>query len=125
MKCPVCKISMVILELKEVEVDYCIECKGVWLDEGELELLLNNKENVLKYLNSLNKFNNVKEDEYICPRCKDKMLKVKFDESEVVIDKCKNNHGLWFDKNELKDLLNSDKFDNENEIKKLLSEIFK
>lgn len=125
MKCPVCKISMVILELKEVEVDYCIECKGVWLDEGELELLLNNKEKAMKYLNSLNKFNNVKEDEYICPRCKDKMLKVKFDESEVVIDKCKNNHGLWFDKNELKDLLNSDKFQNENEIKKLLSEIFK
>lgn len=125
MKCPVCKISMVILELKEVEVDYCIECKGVWLDEGELQLLLNNKENALKYLNSLNKLNDVKEDEYICPRCKDKMLKVKFDGSEVVIDKCKNNHGLWFDKNELKDLLNSDKFDNENEIKKLLSEIFK
>ena len=41
MDCPVCKNSaMIVLELDEVEVDYCTECEGIWLDEGELELLL-------------------------------------------------------------------------------------
>ena len=40
MDCPVCKNAMIVLELDEVEVDYCADCRGVWLDSGELELLL-------------------------------------------------------------------------------------
>ncbi|MBT8387242.1 MAG: zf-TFIIB domain-containing protein, partial [Ignavibacteria bacterium] len=31
MICPVCKESMVILELSEVEIDYCTGCNGIWL----------------------------------------------------------------------------------------------
>lgn len=42
MNCPVCKDEvMIILELDEIEVDYCGFCKGVWLDEGELEEIIN------------------------------------------------------------------------------------
>ena len=37
MNCPACKNSMVILELNQVEIDYCTACKGIWLDSGELE----------------------------------------------------------------------------------------
>jgi len=44
MDCPVCKNAMITLELAEVEVDYCTGCKGVWLDAGELEMLLGNGE---------------------------------------------------------------------------------
>ena len=41
MNCPVCKNEpMVVLELRGVEIDYCLKCKGIWLDKGELELLL-------------------------------------------------------------------------------------
>ncbi len=40
MDCPVCKNAMITLELQEVEIDYCIDCGGIWLDAGELELLL-------------------------------------------------------------------------------------
>ena len=41
MDCPVCKDSaMIVLEMDEVEVDYCTECEGIWLDAGELEILL-------------------------------------------------------------------------------------
>jgi Zn-finger nucleic acid-binding protein len=31
---------MIILELDKVEIDHCLLCGGIWLDEGELELLL-------------------------------------------------------------------------------------
>ena len=31
---------MLVLELQQIEIDYCQECEGIWLDAGELELLL-------------------------------------------------------------------------------------
>ncbi len=40
MDCPVCKNAMIVLELGEVEIDYCPGCDGIWLDAGELEMLL-------------------------------------------------------------------------------------
>ena len=45
MNCPVCSEAMVVLELHEVEVDHCVTCKGIWLDSGELELLLEGGKN--------------------------------------------------------------------------------
>lgn len=38
MKCPVCKeVNLVMSEKQGVEIDYCPECRGVWLDRGELD----------------------------------------------------------------------------------------
>ena len=45
MQCPVCKRPMISLELNEVEVDHCVACGGVWLDSGEMELLLDGAAN--------------------------------------------------------------------------------
>lgn len=41
MKCPVCKEpSLVMTERQGIEIDYCPDCRGVWLDRGELDKLL-------------------------------------------------------------------------------------
>ena len=41
MKCPHCKDqNLVMSERKGVEIDYCPECRGVWLDRGELDKIL-------------------------------------------------------------------------------------
>ena len=40
MKCPICDIDMRIAEREGVEIDYCPQCRGVWLDRGELEKLI-------------------------------------------------------------------------------------
>ncbi len=41
MKCPVCKdITLLMSEKKGVEIDYCPECRGIWLDRGELEKIM-------------------------------------------------------------------------------------
>lgn len=41
MKCPVCKDpSLVMSERQGVEIDYCPTCRGVWLDRGELDKLI-------------------------------------------------------------------------------------
>lgn len=47
MKCPLCEVSMKEVERRGVLIDVCPECKGVWLDKGELEkLLLASREHV-------------------------------------------------------------------------------
>ena len=41
MKCPVCKdVTLLMTEKKGVEIDYCPECRGIWLDRGELEKII-------------------------------------------------------------------------------------
>jgi len=40
MKCPVCQIPLVMTERSGVEIDYCLQCRGVWLDRGELDKIV-------------------------------------------------------------------------------------
>ena len=41
MKCPVCTgTDLVMTERKGVEIDYCPNCRGIWLDRGELDKIL-------------------------------------------------------------------------------------
>lgn len=41
MKCPVCRESdLVMSERQNIEVDYCPQCRGVWLDRGELDKII-------------------------------------------------------------------------------------
>lgn len=40
MNCPICNISLVIAERQGVEIDYCPNCRGVWLDRGELDKII-------------------------------------------------------------------------------------
>ena len=47
MKCPVCKdVTLLMAEKNGVEIDYCPECRGIWLDRGELEKII---ERAVKY----------------------------------------------------------------------------
>ena len=40
MRCPLCDVPMREVERRGVTIDVCPECRGVWLDRGELEKLL-------------------------------------------------------------------------------------
>ncbi|GAB3263516.1 TFIIB-type zinc ribbon-containing protein [Chitinimonas naiadis] len=41
MQCPVCKeTTLVMAERQGIEIDYCPQCRGVWLDRGELDKLI-------------------------------------------------------------------------------------
>ncbi len=40
MQCPVCKVDLVMSERQGVEIDYCPKCRGVWLDRGELDKII-------------------------------------------------------------------------------------
>ncbi len=40
MKCPGCKLDLVMTERQNIEIDYCPECRGIWLDRGELDKII-------------------------------------------------------------------------------------
>jgi Zn-finger nucleic acid-binding protein len=41
MNCPVCNnVKLVMAERQGIEIDYCPDCRGVWLDRGELDKLI-------------------------------------------------------------------------------------
>jgi len=126
MNCPVCKEPMVVLELEQVEIDYCLKCSGIWLDAGELELLLESGVAKDGVLDSFIPDNKTKERRIRCPICLRKMAKVLCGkDKKVLIDKCRRNDGLWFDKNELYQILDLGGLDKDNKILKLLKDMLK
>jgi len=40
MKCPNCLVDLIISERKNIEIDFCPKCRGVWLDRGELDKMI-------------------------------------------------------------------------------------
>lgn len=40
MKCPVCDVPLSISSREGVEIDFCPQCRGVWLDRGELDKVI-------------------------------------------------------------------------------------
>ncbi len=50
MKCPSCNVNLVMSERNGIEIDYCPECRGVWLDRGELDKIIErSSQNVKNY----------------------------------------------------------------------------
>jgi Zn-finger nucleic acid-binding protein len=45
MLCPVCKtVNLAMADRQGIEIDYCLDCRGVWLDRGELDRLIERAE---------------------------------------------------------------------------------
>jgi Zn-finger nucleic acid-binding protein len=40
MNCPNCNLALVMSERQGIEIDYCPGCRGVWLDRGELDKII-------------------------------------------------------------------------------------
>jgi Zn-finger nucleic acid-binding protein len=105
--CPKCHVGLIILNFKGIEVDYCEGCRGVWLDHGELEQLMTRTgaragDPILQFQQKRGRI--PKGSKRLCPRC-DEPLEEIMPDSELVLDRCPRGHGLWFDADELKQLL--------------------
>ncbi len=126
MDCPVCKNAMITMELDEVEVDHCLDCGGIWLDSGELEMLLDGSRAAEDLLASFETAKGCKEKARKCPICLKKMAKIMAGppDSATLIDKCQKGHGLWFDSGELQDIVKLGSFDKDNKVNSLLKDMF-
>ena len=136
MICPTCKHTMVAVEYHNVELDYCNNCKGVWFDSGELDLLLKSQsleEPQVFFDDILNSQEAVSsEKERKCPICGREMKKTAIGEqSRILIDVCRDRHGLWFDGGEVAQVMKHlagerpSKHDARRQVISFLEEVFK
>ena len=98
---------MLTLELSGIEIDHCLKCKGIWLDTGELELLLGNSAQTEEFLQNFQENKHSPEKAVKCPICGKKMEKVDAAEN-IVIDRCRKGHGIWFDQGELEEVIKAE-----------------
>ena len=125
MNCPVCNDPMVVLELDQVEVDHCLTCGGVWLDAGELKLLLEGAENRDQLLGTFKVVKKTSEDKIRCPICSKYMTKMLCGATRGVwIDSCPKNEGLWFDRGELTAIVEMCDFPADRRLLQLLKGVF-
>jgi Zn-finger nucleic acid-binding protein len=88
---------MIILEYMEVEIDYCPSCAGCWLDQGELDLILETSGNMY----DLSRFKFSPKSKRRCPRCRKKMHADLFPNTNIEVDICPHDGGIWLDRGEL------------------------
>lgn len=124
MLCPVCKTDMIIQELNNVEVDHCVDCHGIWLDKGELEMLLGEGPAGDAMVSTFRKVSSGERGRS-CPLCRKTMEKVQAgsDVHPVLLDRCPK-HGLWFDAGELRHILDASAAYSESKLAALLKEMF-
>ncbi len=103
MECPHCRHSLVSLEFAGLEIDYCPSCRGVWLDEGELELLRERPGAPGESVEDVRPARTKARDRR-CPVCGKLMPKVLLGRHATVLDRCER-HGIWFDHRELREVL--------------------
>ncbi len=99
--CPRCREPLVVFEVEGIEVDRCLECGGTWLDSGELEWIAE-RAGVDPGPLSASVRAGGRRTELRCPRCRTRMEVVSIGQGEPVeLDRCRREHGLWFDAGEM------------------------
>lgn len=110
MKCVRCDGVLVVKKYEGIEIDQCQKCSGIWLDDAEVTKIIENEET--QFPKELVQeavelaFTGIPKNEIesveLCPKCQARMLAINFGyDSGIVVDRCPNQHGLWFDCQEL------------------------
>jgi uncharacterized protein len=63
MKCPNCNETLIMADRQGVEIDYCPNCRGVWLDRGELDKIIERNSTYTQGSQS-DSYSNQKRDSY-------------------------------------------------------------
>lgn len=112
LKCPRCAIDMSSVTIGNAAVRECSQCEGLWLDATVFQSICADREQQSVILGDAfttqHKLAVAHEAQvrYIpCPHCKQLMNRINFAKcSDVIVDVCKQ-HGTWFDRDELRQII--------------------
>ncbi len=127
--CPCCNRPLVVFELEGVEVEFCMDCRGVWLDAGEVELICADPEgHVPRRLSEA--LESAPEGKASgrrrCPRCHRRLRSLQLHgDPGVGIDRCPKGHGFWFDRGKLETLVEKYREGDAGKVAKFLNEVFR
>ena len=103
MNCPRCNVALNEKKFKDIDIDHCPDCKGLWLDFHEMDQLEDhsmdddNAKGMIGYAR--------RESDITCPHCNEVMETFNYRAHDLPIDHCKNEHGYWLDAGEEKKIL--------------------
>ncbi len=112
--CPCCDKPMLVFINDDIQLDVCGDCGGMWLDEGEFSELSDAAAQPDMPTDSLLAELMVKGHKppgkaRLCPRCMGELEEITLPAldhcSPTHLDRCTQNHGLFFDRNELAQVL--------------------
>jgi membrane associated rhomboid family serine protease len=102
--CPKCYTDLNQVTHRDVTVDLCPGCMGLWLDPGELAQIRGAREDIPSASNAVASAIHQEEiSTYICPRCEGAFETFEYTPgSGLYIDRCQDCQGIWLDAGELK-----------------------
>jgi Zn-finger nucleic acid-binding protein len=118
MKCTKCGGEFKTKELKGIEIDQCLKCNSIWIDDKELDQLEDTVWDQDELKGSL--FFGDQASEIHCPKCGIIMKKINYRFYDLELEICPNSCGFYLDSNEEKrilELINNDKESYKRKIK--------
>lgn len=107
MDCLNCSTEMNTIDYEGVKIDYCPGCYSAWLDKGEVTQVVENKDEKFSPDEILAAFKNKwkaqppASSDKNCPQCQKEMKSFNYCDTGVILDRCPEGHGLWFNPGEL------------------------
>lgn len=111
MKCPVDGSTLEKFAVDSIEVEKCPECQGLWLAKDEIHQAQEAEgvdENWLGFdLWSDHDAFSAKKSSRKCPVCDQTMANIVYGHTDVKIDYCADEHGIWLDQGEFESIIDS------------------
>ena len=104
MTCPNCGGALFHATREGIRVDECQHCGGTWFDRDELRQAKDTADDDLRWLD-FDVFTDhesfaASPGERSCPKCSSPMETLTYMQSNVVVDACPSEHGVWLDEGE-------------------------
>ncbi len=109
MNCPHCERPSLVETMAKggVLVDFCKTCKGVWLDRGEVFLFSRRPRDLEQMLGQAPA--DPSPSHRHCPRCQIPMEESPFLRADLMVNRCPECEGYWFDAGELTKAMEADR----------------
>lgn len=111
MECPKCERGLKRIIISEVKVDRCKNCGGLWFDRDELRIVRDHRDENLSLLEFdlwKNKNKLAASGKSIdCPRDGKPLFKIKYGDTNVMVDVCLDCRGIWLDRDELEKIISA------------------
>jgi Zn-finger nucleic acid-binding protein len=109
MECPIDGNTLETHTVHSINIEECVQCRGLWFEEGELRKAKDESDPDLNWLD----FDLWSDQESFatdwssrkCPHCGKNMATISYGEAGVEVEYCAEGHGIWLDKGEFEAII--------------------
>ncbi len=109
MECPIDGTTLETHTVHSINIEECVQCRGLWFEEGELRKAKDESDPDLDWLD----FDLWSDQESFiadwssrkCPQCGKNMATISYAATGVTVDYCAEGHGIWLDKGEFQAII--------------------